>query len=54
MIYGAVSTGAVGQFGRLHGQQRPVEQDLHLYRVPADPEELFQSLVGLLGGLSSL
>ncbi|NJL49458.1 MAG: hypothetical protein HC929_20970 [Leptolyngbyaceae cyanobacterium SM2_5_2] len=48
LLYGAVSTGDVWQFGRLHRQQRRVEQDLNLYRVPADLEELFQILVGIL------
>ncbi|MFQ4140432.1 hypothetical protein PGN35_029370 [Nodosilinea sp. PGN35] len=48
LLYGAVSTGDVWQFGRLHREQRQVEQDLNLYRVPADLEELFQILVGLL------
>ncbi len=48
LLYGAVSTGDVWQFGRLHRQQRRIEQDLNLYRVPADLEELFQILVGLL------
>ena len=47
-LYGAVSTGDVWQFGRLHRQARQIEQDLNLYRVPADLEELFQSLVGIL------
>lgn len=48
VLYGAVSTGDVWQFGRLHREQRRVEQDLNLYRVPADLQELFQILVGLL------
>ncbi|PSR17348.1 hypothetical protein C8255_13045 [filamentous cyanobacterium CCP3] len=47
-LYGAVSTGDVWQFGRLHRQQRRIEQDLNLYRVPADLDELFQILVGIL------
>jgi hypothetical protein len=50
LLYGAVSTGDVWQFGRLHREQRQIEQDLNLYRVPADLEELFQILVGLLNG----
>lgn len=54
VIYGAVSTGDVWQFGRLHREQRRVEQDLNLYRVPADLEDLFQILVGLLTGQDSI
>ncbi len=53
MLYGAVSTGDVWQFGRLHRGQRQIDQDLNLYRVPADMDELFQILVGLLGGQGS-
>ncbi len=52
--YGAVSTGDVWQFGRLHRGQRQIDQDLNLYRVPVDMEELFQILVGLLGRSDSL
>ena len=47
-LYGAVATGDVWQFGRLHRQQRRIEQDLNLYRGPADLDELFQILVGIL------
>lgn len=54
LLYGAVSTGDVWQFGRLHREQRRVDQDLNLYRVPADLEELFQILVGLLIGVGSI
>lgn len=47
-LYGAVSTGDIWQFGRFHQQQRQVEQDLNLYRVPADLEDLFRILVAIL------
>lgn len=49
LLYGAVSTGDVWQFGILHRNQQRVEQDLNLYRVPADLEELFRILVAILG-----
>lgn len=48
ILYGAVSTGDVWQFGRLDRKQRQVEQDLNLYRVPADLEDLFRILVAIL------
>jgi hypothetical protein len=48
VLYGAVSTGDVWQFGRFHRKQRRIDQDLNLYRVPADLDDLFQILVGLL------
>jgi hypothetical protein len=48
ILYGAVSTGDVWQFGRLDRKQRQVEQDLNLYRVPADLEDLFRILLAIL------
>lgn len=48
ILYGAVSTGDVWQFGLLHQDGKKIQQDLNLYRVPADLEELFQILVGIL------
>ncbi|MGD1905516.1 MAG: hypothetical protein ACFB0C_05910 [Leptolyngbyaceae cyanobacterium] len=54
MLYGAVSTGDIWQFGVLHRQARQVQQDLNLYRVPADLEDLFRILVGILGHRGSI
>ncbi|MEM0981308.1 MAG: hypothetical protein AAGH78_13670 [Cyanobacteria bacterium P01_H01_bin.58] len=48
VLYGAVSTGDVWQFGRLHRAQRQIEQDLNPYRMPADLDELFRILIALL------
>jgi len=48
VLYGAVSTGDVWQFGRLHRDQRQIEQDLNLYRVPADLDDLFRILIAVL------
>ncbi|USR89540.1 hypothetical protein NEA10_11645 [Phormidium yuhuli AB48] len=50
--YGVVSTGDIWQFGRLNCQQHQVEQDLNLYRVPADLEQLFPILIAILAGNS--
>ncbi|MEY2983826.1 MAG: hypothetical protein RLZZ568_443 [Cyanobacteriota bacterium] len=47
-LYGAVSTGDVWQFGRLDRRQKTIDQDLNLFRVPADLIELFSYLVGML------
>ncbi|MGD1907329.1 MAG: hypothetical protein ACFB0C_15275 [Leptolyngbyaceae cyanobacterium] len=38
------------QFGVLHRQDQRIEQDLNLYRVTADLEELFRILVAILRG----
>lgn len=48
ILYGAVTTGDIWQFGSFHRQQRVVTQDLMLYRVPTDLEMLMQILVGIL------
>jgi hypothetical protein len=47
-LYGAVSTGDVWQFGLLNRAQKQVQQDLNLFRVPADLKDLFSSLVAIL------
>lgn len=48
ILYGAVTTGDIWQFGSFHRQQRVVSQNLMLYRVPTDLEMLMQILVGIL------
>lgn len=52
ILYGAISTGNIWQFGQFHRQNRQVTQDLNLYRVPADLEDLLRILVHLLGAES--
>lgn len=47
-IYGAVSMGNIWQFGILHRQTKQILQDINLYRVPADLEELVRILVAIL------
>lgn len=48
-IRGAISTGSIWQFGQFNRQSREITQDLDLYRVPADLEELLQILVQSIG-----
>ncbi|NEP12314.1 MAG: hypothetical protein F6K14_19325 [Symploca sp. SIO2C1] len=48
LLYGAVSTGDVWQFGVLNREKKQVQQDLNLYRVPADLNDLFSRLVTIL------
>ncbi|MGB3293027.1 MAG: hypothetical protein WBB01_08580, partial [Phormidesmis sp.] len=50
ILYGAVSTGDVWQFGRFKRAARQVDQDLTLYRIPADIEALFPALLSILTG----
>ncbi len=48
ILYGAVTTGDIWQFGSFDRQERKITQDLMLYRVPTDLEILMQILVGIL------
>lgn len=48
ILYGAVSMGNIWQFGVLHRQTKQIIQDLNLYRVPADLEDLLRVLVAIL------
>ncbi|MCP2727543.1 hypothetical protein [Limnofasciculus baicalensis] len=48
LLYGVVSTGDVWQFGVLNREEKQVQQDLNLYRVPADLNDLFSSLIAIL------
>lgn len=48
ILTGAVSTGTIWQFGTYDRQSLRVTQDLNVYRVPADVEDLLRILVKLL------
>jgi len=48
ILQGAISTGNIWQFGQFNCQSREVTQDLNLYRVPADLENLLRILVKAL------
>ena len=48
MLYGAVSIGNVWQFGVLNRQLKQILQDINLYRVPADLEDLLRILIAIL------
>ncbi|MFN6536237.1 MAG: hypothetical protein RM021_007660 [Nostoc sp. EkiNYC01] len=48
-LQGAVSTGDIWQFGLLNRENKQITQDLNLYRVPADIEDLLRILVAILG-----
>lgn len=49
-LFGAVSIGNIWQFGVLHRESKKIIQDLNLYRVPADLEDLMRTLVAVLTG----
>ena len=48
VLLGAVTTGTVWQFGRLHRETKEIEQGLNLYRVPDDLDQLMRILVQVL------
>ena len=48
IIYGAISTGNIWQFGKFNRQTRIVTQDLNLFRVPTDLDDLLRILVKIL------
>jgi len=48
ILYGAVTTGEIWQFGSFQRENKLITQDLMLYRVPTDLEILMQILVGIL------
>ncbi len=48
LLYGIISMGNVWQFGILHRQTSVITQDLNLFRVPADLDELLQILLTIL------
>ncbi|MBE9007054.1 hypothetical protein IQ259_18765 [Fortiea sp. LEGE XX443] len=48
ILYGAVTTGEDWRFGILHRRKKIISQDLKLYRVPEELEELLRVLVGII------
>ena len=48
VLQGAISTGNIWQFGQFDRQSCDVTQDLDLYRVPADLDDLLRILVKIL------
>src|SRR6476661_7852955 len=53
VLSGAVTIGDTWRFGRLDRQNHQITQDLALYRVPDDLEQLTQILIGLIQSPSS-
>ena len=48
ILYGAVTTGDIWQFGSFQPDKKIITQDLMLYRVPTDLEILMDILIGIL------
>ncbi|QLE56411.1 hypothetical protein [Nostoc sp. TCL26-01] len=54
ILYGAVTTGDIWQFGSFQRASRLITQDLMLYRIPTDLQELMQILVAILNSSNSI
>ncbi|WP_017653129.1 hypothetical protein [Fortiea contorta] len=48
ILYGAVTTGEDWRFGKFHRQERLISQDIKLYRIPEELEELLRVLTGII------
>ncbi|MEQ9357550.1 hypothetical protein [Coleofasciculus chthonoplastes] len=50
VLYGAVTIGNVWNFGKLDVKELKIKQDITLYRVPDDLEQLAHILLGIVAG----
>jgi hypothetical protein len=50
LLYGAVTMGNIWQFGKLDRSQQTIFQDVNLFRVPDDLDDLLKVMVGILDG----
>ncbi|NJK76237.1 MAG: hypothetical protein HC849_31950 [Oscillatoriales cyanobacterium RU_3_3] len=51
IFYGAVTMGDVWRFGKLDRETKTIFQDLNLFKVPDDLENLVKVMVGILDGV---
>lgn len=47
-VFGAVSIGNIWQFGILRRAEKQIIQDINLFRVPADVEDLLRIMIGIV------
>jgi len=52
ILYGAVTMGDVWRFGKLDRSQKTIFQDVNLFRVPDDLDDLIKVMVGILDGVA--
>ena len=53
IYYGAVTIGDVWRFGKLDRIQQIITQDIKLFRVPDDLDDLARVIVGILQGVEA-
>jgi hypothetical protein len=51
ILYGAVTMGDVWRFGKLDRERQTIFQDMNLFKVPDDLEDLVKAMVGILDGV---
>jgi hypothetical protein len=50
-LYGAVTIGNIWQFGKIDSSQQQITQDINLFKVPGDLDNLVAVIVGILEGV---
>jgi hypothetical protein len=50
ILYGAVTTGQIWQFGTFQRVTKHLTEDLTLYRIPEELEDLTRILIGIIAG----
>ncbi len=53
ILYGSVTTGDIWKLAQLHSFEHRIVQDLNLYRIPADLEDLMRIFIAIVTGSSS-
>ena len=53
IYYGAVTIGDVWRFGKLDPVEQIVTQDINLFKIPDDLDDLTRVIVGILQGVKS-
>jgi len=48
VLFGAVTTGDLWKFGKLERAEKKITKDINSYRVPADLQDIFSILTGIL------
>ncbi len=48
ILFGAVTTGDLWKFGKLERAEKKITKDINSYRVPADLQDIFSILAGIL------
>jgi hypothetical protein len=50
ILYGAVTIGNIWQFGKLDSNKKQITQDINLFKIPGDLDNLVNVIIGILEG----